>query len=305
MTTAPARRLAMSVMRVAGVRSARRRAARAARAAAGAERAPDRAAPGVLRGVRRAAPHGRAAGGARRRRGAAGAPAARRRRPHPGRPRARLPRRAVWRAAAAARQRAPRRPRGRRAEPAAHLRVAWCGARRARSLQSSMQQALRACPCGRLRPSPWTQGAQQLALCEHLPHAMLRWDGDGVQRQRAIRRPARHAPNPIPIACVHCGGRVAKREGAGGDEARALRAGYALDARVSDVAPARSCASVERHGACPSAGSFSVRLEGPATLWGALRGPPPRASSVLHPCMTPVGQWPSGIFLRRQSLPWL
>ena len=42
-------------------------------------------------------------------------------------------------------------------------------------------------------------------------------------------------------------------------------------ARVSDVAPARSCASVERHGACPSAGSFSVRLEGPATLWGALR----------------------------------
>lgn len=40
-------------------------------------------------------------------------------------------------------------------------------------------------------------------------------------------------------------------------------------ARVSDVAPARSCASVERHGACPSAGSFSVRLEGPATLWGA------------------------------------
>jgi len=115
----------------------------------------------------------------------------------------------------------------------------------------------------------------------------------------------RHAPNPIPIACVHCGGRVAKREGAGGDEARALRAGYALDARVSDVAPARSCASVERHGACPSAGSFSVRLEGPATLWGALRGPPPRASSVLHPCMTPVGQWPSGIFLRRQSLPWL
>ncbi|KAK9839251.1 hypothetical protein WJX81_004341 [Elliptochloris bilobata] len=44
--------------------------------------------------------------------------------------------------------------------------------------------------------------------------------------------------------------------------------GYALDARVSDVAPARSCASVERHGACPSAGTFSVRLEGPATLWG-------------------------------------
>ena len=42
-----------------------------------------------------------------------------------------------------------------------------------------------------------------------------------------------------------------------------------MQARVSDVAPARSCASVERHGACPSAGSFSVRLEGPATLWGA------------------------------------
>ena len=45
---------------------------------------------------------------------------------------------------------------------------------------------------------------------------------------------------------------------------------FGLQARVSDVAAARSCASVERHGACPSAGSFTVRLEGPATLWGAL-----------------------------------
>jgi len=109
----------------------------------------------------------------------------------------------------------------------------------------------------------------------------------------------------FPSRVCTAGIALQRREGAGGDEARARRAGYALDARVSDVAPARSCASVERHGACPSAGSFSVRLEGPATLWGALRGPPPRASCVLHPCMSPVGQWPSGIFLRRQSLPWL
>ncbi|KAK9902243.1 hypothetical protein WJX75_009231 [Coccomyxa subellipsoidea] len=44
--------------------------------------------------------------------------------------------------------------------------------------------------------------------------------------------------------------------------------GYAIKATISDVVPSRSCGSVEWHGACPSAGSFRVRLEGPATLWG-------------------------------------
>ena len=41
-----------------------------------------------------------------------------------------------------------------------------------------------------------------------------------------------------------------------------------VQATISDVVPSRSCGSVEWHGACPSAGSFRVRLEGPATLWG-------------------------------------
>ncbi|CAL8465945.1 g5481 [Coccomyxa elongata] len=44
--------------------------------------------------------------------------------------------------------------------------------------------------------------------------------------------------------------------------------GYAIKATVSEVVPSRSCGSVEWHGACPSAGTFRVRLEGPATLWG-------------------------------------
>ncbi len=41
-----------------------------------------------------------------------------------------------------------------------------------------------------------------------------------------------------------------------------------VQATVSEVVPSRSCGSVEWHGACPSAGTFRVRLEGPATLWG-------------------------------------
>ncbi len=106
------------------------------------------------------------------------------------------------------------------------------------------------------------------------------------------------------LASVCTVGAPRRPENSDRDEARPRGAGYALDARVSDVAPARSCASVERHGACPSAGSFSVRLEGPATLWGALRRPPPRASSALHPCMPLVEQRPVAC-LRRQSPPWL
>ena len=43
-----------------------------------------------------------------------------------------------------------------------------------------------------------------------------------------------------------------------------------LQATVSDVVPARTCAATEWHGACPSAGTFTVKLEGPATLWGVL-----------------------------------
>lgn len=41
-----------------------------------------------------------------------------------------------------------------------------------------------------------------------------------------------------------------------------------VQATVLDVVPSRSCGSVEWHGACPSSGTFRVRLEGPATLWG-------------------------------------
>ena len=41
-------------------------------------------------------------------------------------------------------------------------------------------------------------------------------------------------------------------------------------ATVSNVVPSRSCAATEWHGACPSAGTFKIKLEGPATLWGAL-----------------------------------
>ena len=36
------------------------------------------------------------------------------------------------------------------------------------------------------------------------------------------------------------------------------------------MTPSRSCAATEWHGACPSAGTFKIKLEGPATLWGAL-----------------------------------
>ena len=43
-----------------------------------------------------------------------------------------------------------------------------------------------------------------------------------------------------------------------------------VQANIQDVVPSRSCASTEWHGACPSAGTFTVRLEGPATLWGVL-----------------------------------
>ena len=46
-----------------------------------------------------------------------------------------------------------------------------------------------------------------------------------------------------------------------------------VQAMVSEIVPSRSCGSVEWHGACPSAGTFRVRLEGPATLWGASAAP--------------------------------
>ena len=42
----------------------------------------------------------------------------------------------------------------------------------------------------------------------------------------------------------------------------------AAQATIQDVVPSRSCASTEWHGACPSAGTFRVHLEGPANLWG-------------------------------------
>ena len=42
----------------------------------------------------------------------------------------------------------------------------------------------------------------------------------------------------------------------------------AVQATIQDVVPSRSCASTEWHGACPSAGTFRVHLEGPANLWG-------------------------------------
>ncbi|CAL5223952.1 g6555 [Coccomyxa viridis] len=62
--------------------------------------------------------------------------------------------------------------------------------------------------------------------------------------------------------------------------------GYALKASIQDVVPSRSCASTEWHGACPSAGTFRVRLEGPATLWGVAALKSRRAIANAYDAMT-------------------
>jgi hypothetical protein len=44
--------------------------------------------------------------------------------------------------------------------------------------------------------------------------------------------------------------------------------GFMIRGEVTDVTPSRSDGSVEYHGAGCSGGTFRVRLEGPAHLWG-------------------------------------
>lgn len=61
-----------------------------------------------------------------------------------------------------------------------------------------------------------------------------------------------------------------------------------VQAAISDVVPSRSCASTEWHGACPSAGTFRVRLEGPATLWGQLS-----VSYASETLLTPIHYTPA------------
>ncbi|CAK0738295.1 hypothetical protein CVIRNUC_001022 [Coccomyxa viridis] len=62
--------------------------------------------------------------------------------------------------------------------------------------------------------------------------------------------------------------------------------GYALKATIQDVVPSRSCASTEWHGACPSAGTFRVHLEGPANLWGVAALKSRRAIANAYDAMT-------------------